>query len=248
MRACRGSRAAAAARARRAPRAARRAAGSTRRRRRGRRSRSPPRRSARTGGSGPVCGRSRRKKLDRYQSFTGCGQLVHAVLEVGAAHRRGALGAQRERLAAAVVEGVHLLLHDVGGLPHAAREQLGGLERRRLDPRVAGALEDPRARRPRARRARARRRPARRTCRAGPGSSGSRRSSCRNGLLCALAAERRRAHVAGQHPRLVGQRLQQRGDRVGSSVGVSPPGRSVRPTEPWNSTSPEKIACSAGIE
>ena len=28
----------------------------------------------------------------------------------------------------------------------------------------------------------------------------------------------------------------------------SPPGRSVRPTDRWKSTSPEKIACSSGIE
>ena len=33
-----------------------------------------------------------------------------------------------------------------------------------------------------------------------------------------------------------------------NSVASSPPGRSVRPTEPWKSTSPENSACSAGIE
>ena len=32
------------------------------------------------------------------------------------------------------------------------------------------------------------------------------------------------------------------------SVGQSPPGRSVRPTEPWNSTSPENSAPSSAIE
>ena len=32
------------------------------------------------------------------------------------------------------------------------------------------------------------------------------------------------------------------------SVAWSPPGRSVRPIEPSNSTSPEKTACSDGIE
>ena len=67
--------------------------------------------------------------------------LVHAVLEVGAADRRGALGAQRDALRVGL-ERVHLLLHDVGRLPHPAREQLGRLERGRLDPLVAGALED----------------------------------------------------------------------------------------------------------
>ena len=70
------------------------------------------------------------------------GQLVHAVLEVGAAHRRGALGAQRQRAAAGVLEGVHLLLDDVGRLPHAAGEELRGLEGRRLDAPVARGLED----------------------------------------------------------------------------------------------------------
>ena len=58
------------------------------------------------------------------------GQLVHAVLDVGAADRRGALRPQRERAPAAVLERVHLLLDDVGGLADAAREQLGPLERR----------------------------------------------------------------------------------------------------------------------
>ena len=59
--------------------------------------------------------------------------LVHAVLEVGAAHRRGALRAQGQRLARPLVERVHLLLHDVGRLADAAREQLGRLEGRGLD-------------------------------------------------------------------------------------------------------------------
>ena len=37
--------------------------------------------------------------------------------------------------------------------------------------------------------------------------------------------------------------------RIDSSrVPQSPPGRSTRPTEPWNSTSPENSTCSAGIE
>ena len=67
--------------------------------------------------------------------------LVHAVLEVGAHDRRGPLRAQRQRAAAHVLEGEHLLLDDVGGLPHAAREQLGALEDRRLDHAVAGVVE-----------------------------------------------------------------------------------------------------------
>ncbi len=72
----------------------------------------------------------------------GLGQLAHPVLEIGPADRRGDLRAKRQRAAAAIVERVHLLLHDVGGLPHPAREQLGRLERRRLDPAVAGGAED----------------------------------------------------------------------------------------------------------
>ena len=99
------------------------------------------------------------------------GERVHAVLEVGAADRRGALGAQRQRAPAGVLEGVHLLLDDVGRLAHAAGEELGGLEGRRLDAPVAGRLEDPRARRPRGPPARRPDRAARRTCRAAPGAS-----------------------------------------------------------------------------
>ena len=69
-------------------------------------------------------------------------QLVHPVLQVRPAHGRRALGSQRQAAATAVVERVHLLLHDVGRLANAAGEQLGGLERRRLDAPVAGGAED----------------------------------------------------------------------------------------------------------
>ena len=69
-------------------------------------------------------------------------ELVHPVLQVGPADRRGDLRPQRQRPAAPVVEGVHLLLDDVGRLADGADEQLGGLERRRLDPSVAGRAED----------------------------------------------------------------------------------------------------------
>ncbi len=68
-------------------------------------------------------------------------QLVHAVLDVGAADPGGVLGAQRQRAAGLVLEGEHLLLDDVGRLPHPAREQVGVLEHRRLDRLVAGAAE-----------------------------------------------------------------------------------------------------------
>ena len=70
------------------------------------------------------------------------GALVHPVLEVRAADRRGALGAQCERTSGAVFERVHLLLHDVGRLAHAASEELSRLERGRLDALVARGLED----------------------------------------------------------------------------------------------------------
>ena len=68
---------------------------------------------------------------------------MHAVLGVGAADRRRALGAQRDRAPAAVVEGVHLLLDDVRRRADAAGEDVGVLEGRRLDAAVAGAAEDP---------------------------------------------------------------------------------------------------------
>ncbi len=67
--------------------------------------------------------------------------LVHAMLDVRAADGRGALGAQRQRAPGDVLEREHLLAHDVGRLADAAREQLGRLERRRLDPLVSCALE-----------------------------------------------------------------------------------------------------------
>ncbi len=64
-------------------------------------------------------------------------ELVHAVLDVGAADAGGALGPQRQRPPGLVLEGEHLLLHDVGGLPDAAREQVGVLEDRRVERLVA---------------------------------------------------------------------------------------------------------------
>ncbi len=70
------------------------------------------------------------------------GQLVHAVLDVGAADRGGALRAQRQGPPGAVVEAVHLLADDVGRLAHSAGEELGGFESRGLDAAVAGRLED----------------------------------------------------------------------------------------------------------
>ena len=61
------------------------------------------------------------------------GPLVEAVLDVGADHRGGVLGTQRERGLVAIVEGVHLLGDDVGFFADAAREQLRLLEDRSAD-------------------------------------------------------------------------------------------------------------------
>ena len=62
---------------------------------------------------------------------------VHAVLDVRAADRRRALRAQGERAAAAVLERVHLLLHDVRARPRGPLEERGVLEHGRQDRPVA---------------------------------------------------------------------------------------------------------------
>src|SRR5207237_2882061 len=71
----------------------------------------------------------------------GLPSLVHAVLDVGPAHGRRSLRTQRERAAGGILKREHLLAHDVRGLAHAAREQLGRLENGRLDPFVTRVLE-----------------------------------------------------------------------------------------------------------
>ena len=68
-------------------------------------------------------------------------QLVHAVLEVGAANRGCGLRAQGEPAPALVLEAEHLLLDDVGRLADPAGEELGLLEGGRLDPAVACRLK-----------------------------------------------------------------------------------------------------------
>ena len=65
-----------------------------------------------------------------------------AVLERRPNDARGGLRAQRDRAAALVLEGVHLLGDDVGRLADAAREDLGVLEQRRVDRLVAVAREE----------------------------------------------------------------------------------------------------------
>jgi hypothetical protein len=66
---------------------------------------------------------------------------VHPVLDVRAADRGRRLRAERQRAPGLVLEGEHLLLDDVRRLTHAAREQLGVLEGRRLERLVAGPTE-----------------------------------------------------------------------------------------------------------
>ena len=78
----------------------------------------------------PVHGRDR-VELDRLRL------AVQAVLQVRAGDRRGALGPQRQGTAAAILEGVHLLVHDVRPLARGAQEDRGVLEARRLDRPVA---------------------------------------------------------------------------------------------------------------
>ena len=69
--------------------------------------------------------------------------VVQSLLDEGAHHRRGGLGAQGQAAALLVVEGVHLLADDVGGLSHPAHEELRVLEQRRPDLAVAVVREDP---------------------------------------------------------------------------------------------------------
>ena len=64
------------------------------------------------------------------------GQVLHSVLQIGAARRSGALGTQGQHVPATVLERVGLLLDDVGRGPHAALEQ-----RRVLKDRCVEALE-----------------------------------------------------------------------------------------------------------
>ena len=64
------------------------------------------------------------------------------MLEVGAHDGGRALRAQRQVVAAAVLEAVDLLVDDVGALGAGAQEDAGVLEDRRLDLAVAVGLGD----------------------------------------------------------------------------------------------------------
>src|SRR3954453_7998397 len=67
----------------------------------------------------------------------GLGLAMEAVLEVSPADRRRRVCAKRQRAAAPILERVHLLLNHVRAGARGAREELGLLEERRLDPAVA---------------------------------------------------------------------------------------------------------------
>jgi len=72
----------------------------------------------------------------------GLREVMHSLLEIGAADGGGAFWSQREIEAAAVLEDVHLLLDDVGHLAHATSEKRCLLEDRRFDCLVAEGLTD----------------------------------------------------------------------------------------------------------
>ena len=55
---------------------------------------------------------------------------VHIALQVSTHGSRGSLGLQGDASAALILEGIHLLLHYIRGLAHAALEQYGVLENR----------------------------------------------------------------------------------------------------------------------
>ena len=155
--------------------------------------------------------------------------LVHAVLDVRAADRSGALRPQRQRPPAHVLEREHLLLHDVRGLPHAAREQLGVLEHGRLEVAVAGALERRRRQAEQRRAAPASPPAARRRCPSAPGGSAGQLRQERVGR--ALGAEGRDAHVAGVDGRLARAASRPaRGSTRAASASRRPEGRCGRPS------------------
>src|SRR3546814_2119763 len=64
-------------------------------------------------------------------------KLLPAVRHIGARDPRGEFRAQRDRFAAAIVERVHFLRHDVGRFAERAREHRGRLDHRHLDALIA---------------------------------------------------------------------------------------------------------------
>src|SRR5262249_60452199 len=65
---------------------------------------------------------------------------LEPVLDVGAHQPGGGLGTEGERVAAAVLEGVHLLLDDVRLVADAPGEELRALEERQAHPALAVRL------------------------------------------------------------------------------------------------------------
>jgi len=62
---------------------------------------------------------------------------MHAMLDVGTTNWCCALRAQGHRVAAAILEGIGLLLHDVGARAYGANEKAGILESRGIDTLIA---------------------------------------------------------------------------------------------------------------
>src|SRR5207253_7509050 len=166
--------------------------------------------------------------------------LREAVLDVGAGDRRGSLRPQRERAAAPVLERVHLLVHDVGGLARRALEEGCLLEPGRVDarPAVLRALLLDRADQvppqPVARQ------DVVRPARSLEGRAhASARSSARNGLRASSTP----SVVSGPCPgwtTVSGGNRSESMRTEASSVSQSAPGRSTRPTEPAKRRSPLK--------
>ena len=71
-------------------------------------------------------------------TLAGHGIVVQPALQEAAHRTGGALGLEGDGAVALVLEGVHFLLHNVGGVAHAAQEQLGVLEHGGADFAVAG--------------------------------------------------------------------------------------------------------------
>ena len=69
-------------------------------------------------------------------------EVVHTMLEVGAADRGGAFGTEGDAVAAPVLEGVHLFLDDVRAFPDGPDEQVGVLKSGSVDTTVAEAVGD----------------------------------------------------------------------------------------------------------
>ncbi len=70
------------------------------------------------------------------------GNLIQAMLDIGAHHRSRRFRAQREGTAVAILPGVHFLADDIRVFAYAAREQRRFLEQRRADLLVVVGAED----------------------------------------------------------------------------------------------------------